>query len=471
MEDIDQLVKETDETESSKPHARRQHVAVCLHSDVIVFGGCSVTGRRGFNILVFAENHDTANNHLKILNETTFVSHRVIWMYNSDTHLWRKYVISGSHNIPPGSRDVCGVAIGDDVYMHGGITAKAITTALWKLARTTNGINWEEIKFKHKHLTPSNRCSHTGWEYGGKMWIFGGYGASFHNGFLADHGDMSLNTNGIGGYNNQVLYFNPTKQKWTNAVCQGEIPSARALHAVSRVHDSIWLYGGISCEAFTDDLCVLNMNSLVWTEIQKNWPLKPMRCYGHSFTAIGDSQIILHGGKLVYQISDDHHQFMDMVKGFMFGHNDYMFCNPSWILDLSSLSWRKHTGIKDHTRSHHTGTTAGDSVVIFGGGSTLAITFLFCTLYKKTYSDMICISQGPKSMKNLCLRGAHKHQAVLKHKWHTLPRSLQECMSHVCKSTEPDKCNSGIVNSFTDLVPSFLSVLLVLLHSHRRLLL
>ena len=99
MEGTDQLVKEIDETGSSKPHARRQHVAVCLHGDVIVFGGCSVTGRRGLNGF-----RDTADNLLKILNETTFISHRVIWMYNTDAHLWRKYVISGKHYIPPGSR-------------------------------------------------------------------------------------------------------------------------------------------------------------------------------------------------------------------------------------------------------------------------------------------------------------------------------------------------------------------------------
>ena len=95
--------------------------------------------------------------------------------------------------------------------------------------------NWSFITPQCKKESPSPRNGHTGWEYGGNLWIFGGMGPS-HQGFLNDHGDIS------DPCINQLLCFNPNTTKWTNPQCFGAAPSPRLYHTSTIIRNKVWLF-------------------------------------------------------------------------------------------------------------------------------------------------------------------------------------------------------------------------------------
>ena len=71
---------------------------------------------------------------------------------------------------------------------------------------------WNEIVMTNKEKTPAPRYCHTGWKFAEKLWTFGGHGSS-PAGFLHKYGDFDLSCN------NQLLYFNPSTDEWTNPQC------------------------------------------------------------------------------------------------------------------------------------------------------------------------------------------------------------------------------------------------------------
>lgn len=111
------------------------------------------------------------------------------------------------HAVPQGeelsfdlSTDYCtAVAIESEVYVFGpGITPDSMNSLLWELTRCPDGsFKWSKI---HDDLTkgmPPPRICHCAWEYGQKMWIFGGANDSVV--------DLAVG--------NELLYFDPSTQE------------------------------------------------------------------------------------------------------------------------------------------------------------------------------------------------------------------------------------------------------------------
>ena len=63
---------------------------------------------------------------------------------------------------------------------------------------------------------------HTGWEYAGKLCVFGGRGPS-PEGYLNDYGDIAGDF--LMKLNNQLLCYNPNSKRWTNPQCFGATPT------------------------------------------------------------------------------------------------------------------------------------------------------------------------------------------------------------------------------------------------------
>ena len=121
----------------------------------------------------------------------------------------------------------CCAAIGSDIYMFGlDNTRIKVAAPLWKLT-TINGLfEWDTINTNNSNV-PSPRSGHCAWAYGQQVWIFGGFGVSPTIGFLNDHGDFASHLLLELGFNNQVLYYDPSNYMWTNATCSGNVPSPR----------------------------------------------------------------------------------------------------------------------------------------------------------------------------------------------------------------------------------------------------
>ena len=254
-------------------YGMHDHVAVSFKHFIIVFGGKDTRSGRGG------------------------LPHHEIWLYNLYTELWRIHVMPVGELAPPPTRKACAVVAGENIYMFGGNNKTLYTNALWKLTITPGRyFVWDQIIIENQEKTPSPRGSHSAWGHAGKVWIFGGYGP-VPNGYLNDHGDFI--SDGIGGFrmNNQLFCFDPSDQEWKNIQSSGAVPGPRLGQAVTMTDDKVWLFGGQNMTYFglLDELYMLDMPSLTWTEIQTS-QMKPERRVLCSLNAVANDQLVLYGG-------------------------------------------------------------------------------------------------------------------------------------------------------------------------------
>ena len=363
----------------TEPERRYGHVAVCVEHYLLLFGG--------------AWKNDGQDPQLFPAD--------VIWMYNLYTEQWKKYMIPIKERVPHARRATHAQVIKSVVYMFGGCktSCKDSTNALWTLTSISDGrFVWDEIVTASNTDAPSPRCFHTGWEYSGNLWIFGGSGLS-PVGYLNDWGDFNASTCS----NNQLLCFNPSCNEWTNPQCTGSVPSPRNCCASAIMRHKVWLYGGdIGYYNPCDDLLELNMHCLSWTQIRVThvYEPKPQELYCCTLNVISDNTLVLHGGAQV-------------ANG---GNHSYQTVSDTWILDLPTLTWRQYKSKKDHSRDSHKGTTGlNGSVIITCGGKDPQERY-------DDYATMFHVMLAPKSLQQLAMQSVFMHRNVLPWKW--LPPKL-----------------------------------------------
>ena len=343
-----EYIQDIDMSDETEPHGISGHVAVRLGQYILAFGGEDANGKP--------------------------VSTYIIWMYNLYTEKWKKYEIPCSLEAPPRFyREKFAVAIGSDVYMFDGRTYSSPSPddALWVLTTGLKGnIHWNRII---SNSTPPYRLLHSGWEYEGTMWIFGGFVASMR------------------GCNNELLCFNPSTNEWTKPKCFGSVPSPRGGHATTRVQDKVFLFGGINRGGDLDDLFELDMSSLTWTEIPTTQPW-PEEMITFSLTVITESKLLLHGVT---------------VKAIMQSCEKKL----TWILDLPSQSWKQCSTFKEanELRRNHAGTTGLNNCVIIIGG-------------RRCHCSTFSVRLEPKPLQQLAAQTIDKHKTSVQ--WQYLPNKL-----------------------------------------------
>ena len=311
------------------------HAAVRLDHYIVVIGG---------------------KGELRSVRKKVTLINNEVWMYNLYTEQWRVCdMLQGSKASPASTIDfACIVAIGMEAYMFGGrdkvssehlIQETISVNDLWQMTITSKGcLNWGE-KNTTKSKSPSSRYLHSGWQYTGNLWIFGGMAKVEQSSaeYLNDHGDF------VHAYNNQLLCFSPPNLEWTNPKQYGSVPSPRAGHSTTIINDTVWLYGGTNHRGHYYSLYKLNMHSLTWTYVQtsETQPEPRILC---TLSAISDKQLVLYGGKKP--------------------RSDIL--NETWVLDISSQTWSQHTSPTNHPRICHTCTPGinGDLVIIGGHDGT-----------------------------------------------------------------------------------------------------
>ena len=323
------------------------------------------------------------------------LSTRVIKKYNLCTEEWHKVVIPKKRDAPDPFYGAIAVAIGGIIYTFGGKDKQSVKNELWALNKTKSGcFKWSCIKTHCKGESPSPRYGHTGWEYAGKLWAFGGLGPS-PEGYLNCHGDVArLYLNYLG--HNQLLSYDPNTKKWTNPQCFGAVPVPRASHASAIIKKKVFLVGGANNYnmVWDNDFFQLDMQSLTWTQLGIGQP-SPQACSSCSLTAISDNQLVFHGG-------------YSTERGEALG--------DTWILDGTSYSWRLYTSRKDHCRQNHTATLGlNSSVIIMGGYKEDDIIFDMC-------DTIFYVKLEPSSLQELALRTICKRKADLP--WKCLPKKL-----------------------------------------------
>ena len=375
------------------PEMRFDHCAVSFDNSIIIIGGWC---------------------------RNEIISTRVIWSYNLYTEKWRKTEIPNTSCAPEPFEGAVAAAIDNTIYTFGGLSITITghpSNELWKLSKTKEGcFTWSFNKPQCKEKSPSPRMWHTGWEYTGKLWIFGGYGAS-QEGYLNKHGHNE------GSFlNNQLLCFDPNIKTWKNPQCFGSIPKPRAFHASAIINDKMWLYGGCNHNVtyYLGEMFELRMSSLTWSQIRtaQFHPKPDVRC---TLTAAADDKLVLHGG---------------CTKDRLWA--------PTWIMDLTSYSWREFTSREDHEQEWHTGSTGLNSsvIIICGRKSPLDDTH-------HMYSTIFDVMLKPKSLQQVAMQAIFKHQDELP--LNCLPKKLLSLLDVSVKDqnigSELDHVNTYISSS------------------------
>ena len=360
----------------TEPEKRNGHVVVCLEHYILVLGG-----------------EDIENS-----SELTALSPSVIWIYNLYTEQWKKHITLDREKAPRAIYRACAAVIESVVYVFGGFGELGTENpmpinALWKLSKNSElCFVWDDIATTNMKA-PSPRCCSTAWSYSGKLWVFGGLGIS-PVGYLNDNGDFDVNRR----VNNQLLCFIPSCNEWTNPKCSGSVPTPRCKHATTILKHTAWLYGGAGTnhDAFKY-VYELNMYSLTWTQIPMGHPVPQGLTYS-SLTAVSNNQLVVHGG--AYKCEDHYHTLEN-----------------TWILDLSTQTWRLYKSIKDHSRNGHTGITGLDGcAIIIGGGKDPTTNY---DVYTTTFHVML----HPKSLQKLAMQCVFQNRAELP--WQYLPKMLK----------------------------------------------
>ena len=260
---------------------------------------------------------------------------------------------------------------------------------------------------------PSPRIQYSSWAHKRKLWIFGGHGPS-QEGYLNDYGDYD------GLTNNQLLQFDFTVQKWPDMKCSGKIPAPRTQPATTIIGDKLWLYGGSHGKRPSElppefyELYQLDMLSLTWTQIQTGEP-KPRGRTFCSLNALTDNMLVLHGGRIPF--------------------TDHLF-SDTWIMDVTSLTWRKHSVTKDNPRCTHTGSSGiNNDVIIIGGIGGISFAGAKISVLCK---DAFHVMLEPKSLQQVALKTVHEHQAKLPWKMR-LPRQLIKLMASDTENDEAQR--------------------------------
>ena len=343
------------------------HEAVRCGNDVVVFGG------------------------MGMYNEP--FSHHIIWMYNLYTEQWRQHQIPEHEVAPPAINDPCAVAIGTCIYLFGGTNKITLdmTNALWKLTKTQGYFHWDKAACQSSVKLPSPRWRHSGWEYGGCLWIFGGYGSPLDQ-YLNDHGDFTLYPQGIygEGFNNQLLCYDPSTQTWTNPECFGAVPLPQCGFASTIIQNKVWLFDGADEDFGTPSaLFQIDMHSQMWTQIESG-QVKP-DCINCSLTAISETELIL--------VNEN------------WGGSGY-----AWIMNLTSHTWKLYTPQRDHRHPDHAVALGVNRNVIITGGSHDH------EARGSRYPSTCHVMLEPKSLQQLAMKTIYNQRSVLP--WKCLPKKL-----------------------------------------------
>uniref|UniRef100_A0A0N5AAU1 BTB domain-containing protein n=1 Tax=Syphacia muris TaxID=451379 RepID=A0A0N5AAU1_9BILA len=247
----------------------------------------------------------------------------------------------------------------------------------------------------------------TGWVHGDRCYYFGGYGVMEQRSGRSS--DFVLDVKFA--WNNQLVIFDPRNQgHWSVACTAGSIPSPRACSCAVYIPDRkcTIIFGGRHREYRLNDLYLLDMNSLIFSEIQLIGPEKPVGRSWSSLSLVEPSSLVLFGGC----------------------NNDGTVLGDLWMLRLENVesnnSWRVHGGSRD---------------------------FLLQSFSPNAFSKRV----APASLLTICLAYVHKYINAFESEVITLPFTLQyslQCMlkfSHIVKEfssakllTVIDLLNMGI---------------------------
>ncbi|KAI6203798.1 hypothetical protein M3Y94_00597900 [Aphelenchoides besseyi] len=221
--------------------------------------------------------------------------------------VWLKIKCSQG-NVPKTNCGGTALIVRDNMYVFGGAVILAETvarrrnvssSALYRLDLKTG--KWHFIHISSDQKVPTPRDKMAAWTTNENLYFFGGYGARLSrldncDSYLYEEDDYEDGEPGH-CWNNQLLRFDVSTNKWTLLPKLGDVPSHRAAAGGCYVSDlhSAFLFGGRHESGRLNDLYCLNMFTMFWTRIELDY--KPVGRSWCTFTPLLDRKmIVMQGG-------------------------------------------------------------------------------------------------------------------------------------------------------------------------------
>ncbi|XP_046648051.1 kelch domain-containing protein 2-like isoform X2 [Daphnia pulicaria] len=322
-------------------------------------------------------------------------------------------------HIPPANSGACGVVVGDLLFIYGGYFGDP------DLEGNSNNIYqlnlftwiWTRLEPDSTRCKPLHRDKLIGWAYNNKVFFFGGFGTPPADGDRnADQyeyvPDRSHQWYMGRGWNNQLIAYNIDGNKWERPETNGQTPSPRAALAGFQCRSRVYVFGGRLQGARLNDLYVLDLMSMSWSENLNTGKFFPCGRSWHSFTYIGSSKAILYGGL--------------SAEGEVMG--------DCWIYDIDRNCWTEMPlKVSDKRLWHQSVKIDSDWIVIGGVRNNIHNNQQDGTIYA---DNLLSVSVTPKTLLRCCVEfiaGYFDNDRLIVS---LLPKHLQELIKARSQNSE-----------------------------------
>ncbi|CAG9332589.1 unnamed protein product [Blepharisma stoltei] len=206
-------------------------------------------------------------------------------------NVWRINLVSLSsweklHTVNSSIANGCGAAVlaNSIFYSFGGVSSDdVLTNSLVSIDLQYFPLEWKQLS-PHM-ISPSGRMYHSFHLLHDSLWVFGGINE-----------DQALL--------NDLWKFDTTTETWSKINSNGDIPSARYMHASCSVQDLVLLFGGIDVSGFLNDFYSYSDFSNSWQVVTLSNSDRPMARAGACIT-FGGFYAILFGGQSFSGVLND----------------------------------------------------------------------------------------------------------------------------------------------------------------------
>jgi len=206
---------------------------------------------------------------------------------------------------PPRARfSFCSITVDEKFYVWGGRFDQQSFDVVEPTMHMFNfrTSHWTRLKVK----APRSLTGATPVEYGGKIWVWGGYSRKYHN---------------------AMFVYDPTRNAWSDVVQKGDIPMKRWHYSASVYNKKMYIFGGTFDQTHHDDLHVFDFETLTWSKLVGNGATNSPR--RRHRTLVWKDKLYIFGGKedsdpvvnlLVYDITNKKWENittdkMDLLRG------------------------------------------------------------------------------------------------------------------------------------------------------------
>ena len=279
------------------------------------------------------------------LGEEVYLPADVIYIFNHRSQTWKNQRTKGE--IHPGFRSSEAAVCNHILYLFGGKIAESYTNVLSTLTLTGH---FERLSAKGDDPLP--RVEHRCFTYDGKVFIIAGFVKSVVKSRVNDFDEV----NDLGFIaNNDLLEFNPKSRRFSRLKVKGTRLSPRGAIAIETVDHRAFIHGGTGRGGRLRDFYVLDLTSLVLTEIA-NFGF-PRGMDDHTITRVSDRHLLFVGG-------GDHENISNEVK--LFDTEGFLWKDLAPIPEEVGAGLKLHRAVKFLKED-------GCSVICLGGYVDLAM--------------------------------------------------------------------------------------------------